>query len=69
MSKIPDEVDDETASFVVLASIALQGIRLIKPRWEKNLLIGAGLIGLLTIQLLRSKVVGLAVDFDEVNWR
>lgn len=68
-AKIPDEVDDETASFVVLASIALQGIRLIKPSLgEKFAVIGAGLIGLLTIQLLREQGCQvLAVDFDEAK--
>ena len=65
-ARIPDNVDNETAVFVVLASIGLQGIRLAKPSLgESFVVIGVGLIGLLTIQLLRShgcKV--LAVDHD-----
>jgi threonine dehydrogenase-like Zn-dependent dehydrogenase len=30
-AKIPDNVDNETAAFTVVASIGLQGIRLAKP--------------------------------------
>ena len=30
-AKIPDEVDDESAAFTVLAAVGLQGIRLISP--------------------------------------
>jgi len=65
-AKIPDNVDDESAAFTVLASIGLQGIRLAQPTLgEHFVVIGAGLIGLLTIQLLIAngcKV--LAIDLD-----
>ena len=66
-AKIPDNVDDESAAFTVLASIGLQGIRLIKPTLgESVVVIGAGLIGLLTIQLLVANGCRvLAIDFDE----
>lgn len=64
---IPDEVSDEEASFTVVASIGLQGLRLANPTLgEAFVVIGVGLIGLLIIQLLRSngcKV--LAIDYDE----
>ncbi len=64
--KIPENVDDDSASFAVVASIGLQGVRLASPTLgEYFVVIGAGLIGLLTVQLLRAhgcKV--LAVDFD-----
>ena len=55
--------DDENASFAVLASIGLQGIRLAKPTLGETFLVsGLGLIGLLTAQLLVShgcRVLGL----------
>ena len=63
---IPDNVDDESAAFTVLGAIALQGVRLVKPMiGESVVVIGLGLVGLLTVQILRAngcKV--LAVDFD-----
>lgn len=66
-AKIPDNVDDDSAVFTVLASIGLQGIRLAQPTMgEHFVVIGAGLIGLCAIQLLKAngcKV--LAVDFDQ----
>ncbi|UQS89296.1 bi-domain-containing oxidoreductase [Pseudomonas chlororaphis subsp. piscium] len=64
---IPDEVSDIEASFTVVASIGLQGIRLAEPSLgEAFVVIGAGLIGLLTVQLLRAQGCRvLAIDFDE----
>jgi len=63
---IPDKVNDETASFVVLSSIALQGIRLINPSiGEKVIVFGLGLIGLLAVQILKAnglKVLGIDID-------
>lgn len=66
-AKIPDEVDDESAAFTVLASIALQGIRLAKPTLGESVVVtGAGLIGLMAIQLLRANGCRvLAIDFDQ----
>ena len=66
-ARIPDGVDDESASFVVPASIGLQGIRLAQPTLGESFVVtGAGLIGLLTIQLLRAQGCRvLAIDFDE----
>lgn len=66
-ARIPDAVDEESASFVVVASIALQGIRLAEPTLgEAFVVTGAGLIGLLTAQLLRAQGCRvLAIDFDE----
>lgn len=65
-AKIPDNVDDESASFTVIGAIALQGIRLIKPTLGETIVVtGLGLIGLVAVQLLRAngcKVLGL--DFD-----
>src|SRR3546814_4647153 len=54
--RIPDGVDDEAAAFTVVASIGLQGVRLAGPTLgEVFVVTGAGLIGLLTIQLLRAQ--------------
>jgi predicted dehydrogenase/threonine dehydrogenase-like Zn-dependent dehydrogenase len=66
---IPDAVDDESAAFVVVASIGLQGIRLAQPTLgEAFVVTGAGLIGLLTVQLLRAQGCRvLAIDFDETK--
>lgn len=65
-AKIPDNVSDEAASFTVLASIGLQGIRLANPTLGETLVVtGLGLIGLLTVQMLRAqgcKVIGIDVD-------
>lgn len=70
-AKIPDNVSDEEAAFTVVASIGLQGIRLSQPTiGESFVVIGAGLIGLLTIQLLRAQGCKvLAIDLDESKLR
>ena len=64
---IPENVPDEHAVFTVVASIGLQGIRLANPTLgESFVVVGAGLIGLLTVQLLMAQGCRvLAVDFDE----
>ncbi|WP_394242065.1 bi-domain-containing oxidoreductase [Halopseudomonas laoshanensis] len=66
-ARIPDEVTDEEASFVVVASIGLQGIRLAAPTLGESFVVtGVGLIGLLTVQLLRAHGCRvLAIDFDD----
>lgn len=68
-AKIPDDVDDESASVVVVASIALQGLRLAAPTvGESFVVIGVGLIGLLAVQLLRAQGCRvLAVDLDDAR--
>jgi predicted dehydrogenase/threonine dehydrogenase-like Zn-dependent dehydrogenase len=64
---IPEAVSDDEASFTVVASIGLQGIRLAKPTLGESFVVtGVGLIGLLTVQLLRAHGCRvLAIDFDE----
>ena len=66
-AKVPDIVSDEEASFTVLGAVALQGIRLVKPTLgETVVVIGLGLVGLMTVQLLKAngcRVLGL--DFDQ----
>lgn len=65
--KIPENVSSEHASFTVLGSIALQSIRLARPDLgEKFIVFGLGLVGLLTVQLLRANGCSvMAVDMNE----
>jgi predicted dehydrogenase/threonine dehydrogenase-like Zn-dependent dehydrogenase len=64
---IPANVDDDMAAFTVVASIGLQGIRLAAPTLGESVVVtGAGLLGLLTVQLLLAQGCRvLAIDFDE----
>jgi predicted dehydrogenase/threonine dehydrogenase-like Zn-dependent dehydrogenase len=66
VSPIPDGVADEAAAFTVLGSIALQGLRLARPDLgERFIVFGAGLLGLLTVQLLRANGCRvMAVDLN-----
>ncbi|WP_026377296.1 bi-domain-containing oxidoreductase [Aestuariibacter salexigens] len=68
-AKVPDNVSDEQAAFTVLSSIALQGIRLTAPTLGESVVVtGAGLIGLIAIQLLRASGCRvLAIDFDDAK--
>lgn len=68
-ARIPDGVDDETAAFTVVASIGLQGIRLVAPTLGETVVVtGVGLVGLLTVQLLRAQGCRvLAIDFDQAK--
>ena len=53
--RIPDALDDEDASFVTLGAIALQGVRQATPTLgERVVVLGLGLLGLLTVQLLKA---------------
>lgn len=53
MVRIPDGVSDADASFVTLGAIALQGVRIAQPTLgERVVVMGLGLIGLLTCQIL-----------------
>src|SRR6266513_611779 len=63
---IPDNVEDESAVFAVLGAIGLQGLRLAQPTLGETVVVtGLGLIGLLTVQMLRAhgcRVMG--IDYD-----
>lgn len=63
---IPDDVEDETAAFTVLGAVGLQGLRLAQPTLGETVVVtGLGLIGLLTVQMLRAhgcRVIG--IDYD-----
>ncbi|MGE0442308.1 MAG: bi-domain-containing oxidoreductase [Gemmatimonadales bacterium] len=65
-ARIPDGVSDEAASFTPLAAIALQGVRLAEPTLgETVVVVGLGLVGLLTVQLARAsgcRVIGIDRD-------
>jgi predicted dehydrogenase/threonine dehydrogenase-like Zn-dependent dehydrogenase len=65
-AKVPDAVTDDEAAFAPLAAIALQGIRLAQPTLGETVVVtGLGLVGLLTVQLLRAqgcRVLGLEFD-------
>ena len=69
-AKVPDAVPDEAAAFTVLGAIALQGIRLAQPTLGETVVVtGLGLIGLVTVQLLRAhgcRVLGLDFDADKL---
>lgn len=69
-AKVPDGVSDEEAAFTVLGAIALQGIRLANPTLGETVVVtGLGLIGLVTVQLLRAhgcRVLGLDFDKDKL---
>ena len=55
MARIPDGVSDEAASFGTVGAIALQGVRITNPQLgERIVVMGLGLIGLLTVQLLKA---------------
>lgn len=68
-ARIPDSVSDEHASFTVLAAIGLQGVRLASPTLGECVAVtGLGLIGLLTVQLLRAQGCRvLGIDLDPVR--
>ena len=67
VASIPDNVSDDEATFTVVGAIALQGIRLANPTLGETIaVIGLGLIGQLTVELLRANgcdVIGF--DFDQ----
>lgn len=70
-AKIPDNVRDEEAAFTVIGSIGLEGIRLCNPAFGETItVIGLGLIGLVTVQILRAngcRVVGFDFDKQKVD--
>src|SRR4029078_6699021 len=63
--KIPDNVSFEEASFTTLGAIAMQGVRQADPKLGETIaVIGLGLLGQLTCQLLKAngcKVVGIDI--------
>lgn len=70
-AKIPHDVDFETASFTVLSSIGLQGIRLIRPNIGETIVVfGLGLVGLLSVQILKAngcQVIGIDTNTERCD--
>ncbi|MES2697358.1 MAG: bi-domain-containing oxidoreductase [Verrucomicrobiota bacterium] len=66
VAKVPPTVAPELAAFTVIGAIGLQGIRLTKPEFgETVVVVGLGLIGQITAQLLKShgcKVIAFDID-------
>ncbi|MCF0061993.1 bi-domain-containing oxidoreductase [Dyadobacter chenwenxiniae] len=71
VAKIPSDVPEQTAVFTVMASIALNAIRLIAPSLgETVVVIGLGLIGMLTAELLKisgCNVIGMETNEERLN--
>lgn len=67
VARIPDAVSYDEAAFTVVGAIGLQGIRLLKPTFGETVVVmGLGLIGLLTAEMLVAngcRVIGF--DFDQ----
>jgi predicted dehydrogenase/threonine dehydrogenase-like Zn-dependent dehydrogenase len=67
VAKIPDNVSAEEAAFTTLGAIALQGVRQADPTLgEKVCVIGLGLLGQITCQLLKANGCAvLGIDLNE----
>ncbi|MDT7542777.1 MAG: hypothetical protein QOE33_2681 [Acidobacteriota bacterium] len=69
--RLPTEVDFESGAFATVGAIALQGVRLAEPTLgESFVVIGLGLIGQLTVQLLKAngcRVFGIDLDASKVE--
>lgn len=70
--KLPENVSFEEGAFTTLGAIALQGIRLANPTLGENIaVIGLGLLGLITVQLLKAngcKVIGLDISDEALEF-
>jgi predicted dehydrogenase len=68
---VPEKVSTKDASTVAIGGIALQGIRRANLEFGSNVaVIGTGLLGLITIQLLKASgmhVVGIDIDEDRLK--
>jgi polar amino acid transport system substrate-binding protein len=69
---VPDEVGLDEAAFTTVGSIAMQGVRQADVRiGERVVVIGLGLVGLLTVQLLKASgcaVFGLDIAPLNLEW-
>ncbi|MDO9545752.1 MAG: bi-domain-containing oxidoreductase [Pelolinea sp.] len=72
VARLPDTVDFESGAFATLGAIALNGVRLSSPQvGESCAVIGLGLLGLLTSQILMAsgcEVIGMDINTDRVNF-
>ena len=71
VAKVPANVSLEEATFTVIGSIGLQGMRLCAPTFGETIVVtGLGLIGLLTAQMLLAngcKVIGIDIDENKCS--
>ena len=71
VANIPDNVSNDDATFTVIGSIGLQGIRLLNPTFgETIVVVGLGLIGLVTAELLLANgcnVIGFDFDSEKIR--
>ena len=69
-ARVPENVDDESAAFTPLAAIALHSVRLAQASiGESVVVIGLGLVGLLSVQILRAqgcRVLGVDYNSDRL---
>ena len=69
--RVPEGCDQRLAATTTVGTIALQGVRRAEPRLgETACVLGLGLIGQMTVQLLRAngvKVIGLDLDQERVD--
>ena len=69
--RLPENVDFESGAFGTLGAIALQGLRLASPTLgEACVVIGLGLVGQLTVQLLKAngcRVFGIDLDEQKIE--
>ena len=70
-ARLPENVSFDAGAFATLGAIALQGVRLAEPTLgEAVVVIGLGLLGQLTVQLLKAngcRVFGLDLDPQKVE--
>ncbi|MHB1846869.1 MAG: bi-domain-containing oxidoreductase, partial [Deltaproteobacteria bacterium] len=70
-ARIPEGVSDEAAAFVTVGAIALQGVRTAAPTLGESVaVIGLGLIGQLTVRILRAagcQVLGVDLDPEKLR--
>ncbi|WP_048050036.1 zinc-dependent alcohol dehydrogenase, partial [Methanosarcina mazei] len=70
-AKVPENVDFKNACFTTVGSIAMQGVRNADVKIGENIVvIGLGLIGLITLQILKAsgcRVFGVDLDESKVN--
>src|SRR6266498_4673790 len=70
-ARLPDQVSFDSAAFGTIGTIALQGVRLTEPTLgEAVVVIGLGLIGQITAQLLKAngcRVFGVDIDKSRLD--
>ena len=69
--RLPENIDHEDGSFGMLGAIALHGIRCANLAFGESVaVIGLGLIGLITVQILKAygcKVIGIDIDKNKLE--